>query len=715
MLISLDTETTGTDYKHGAAPFYVTITYAHEDIKKRIPIFWEFDVLQSREVLYLPEDVVEIQSEIDKAERIVGQNLKFDAKMLENIGVRIPFEKVEDTLIAGHLLASHQPHDLTSMMMYYLGIDIEHYEKALEVACHECHKLVKREEKSDWKQPIAKYRTAKKGLADMPSAKEKCWRLDYWLPRMLAKELNYDPTHSYWKVLQNYSNADSYYTLALWEVMEKKLKEEGLWKIYRERMRLPSIIKGMEGRGVTQSIERTAEIVSTYEAESSQLEDCCISIAEQEYGYPLNLPTGGRNASLVDFIHGKQGLGLKCIKYTDKGNPSFDAETLEHLDHTLNPDNPGYHFIRNYAQKKKRDKFLGDLEGYKRYWIYLKENPGWAILYPSLNQTGSGTLRFSSSNPNSQNLGRKEIPCIRCFGDGCEKCNHLGYDPRTIRYCFGPLPEREWYSLDAKNLERRIPAYEASEEESIRLFEHSDDPPYYGSEHGLVAHLLWREEFEACGDARAFKKKYSSTLNAWTKNGNFALQYNCGRHKANATFHHPNAYDLIKGRFAKQEKLNQHWIRFAKKTGYVETIPDKLVDPTRGYPLFCQRGIDYSISPTIPLSYHIQGTAMWWMAIAMVAVQEQLDKWNKDRVDGEGFYLIMQIHDELVFDFPKSKVHPDVDTKREKETGESSFLSNLWRVRVLQKLMEKCGDRIGIPTPVNVEYHAYCWSESKTY
>ncbi len=66
--------------------------------------------------------------------------------------------------------------------------------------------------------------------------------------------------------------------------------------------------------------------------------------------------------------------------------------------------------------------------------------------------------------------------------------------------------------------------------------------------------------------------------------------------------------------------------------------------------------------------------------------------------------MVIQAHDELVFNFPKSKVHPSKDTGKFRR-------SNLWVIRKLQKLMEQGGDDIGVPTPVSVEYHADTWSE----
>ena len=54
----------------------------------------------------------------------------------------------------------------------------------------------------------------------------------------------------------------------------------------------------------------------------------------------------------------------------------------------------------------------------------------WRKLHTSLNMCGTDTLRWSSNNPNSQNISKKE-----------------GFN---LRYAFGPAPGREWWSLDGQ-------------------------------------------------------------------------------------------------------------------------------------------------------------------------------------------------------------------------------------------------------------------------
>lgn len=319
----------------------------------------------------------------------------------------------------------------------------------------------------------------------------------------------------------------------------------------------------------------------------------------------------------------------------------------------------------------------------------------WLVLHPSLNMTGTATLRWSSSNPNSQNVSKRE-----------------GFN---LRYCFGPAPGRIWVSCDAQNIELRLPAYEAGEEAMIALFERPDDPPYFGSNHLLAAHIIHPEKFNACLDrdgvldGRIFKERYPDIYRC-TKNGSFAVQYGAQVESGTAdrAYGVKGAQAKIQSRLGKIANLNRRMIAHAEEHGYVETIPDRTVNPRRGYPVWCGTGgWGGKVKPTIPLSYHIQSTAMQWMAKAMVRCHAQLEAWRKK--DGYDGRIVMQVHDELVFDLPRPKVHP-LEGKNSDDMAVRAA-SDLWRVRKLQALMEEGGRDIGIPTPTSCEVHDVSWSE----
>jgi DNA polymerase I-like protein with 3'-5' exonuclease and polymerase domains len=718
--ISLDTEDTGLDFNHGARPFLVTICFENGEQN-----FWEWDIDPlKREVLAPEDDLEEIQYIVNQANTIVGQNIRFDVKALtylyKDYGMSFvwDWEKVNDTLLAGHILASNQPHNLTDMALHYCGINILPFEERIKDATKQARRMV-RSGFPAWK--IAKEGLLSGPLKDpgsiqmMPSLKasssgdtDKSWHYDMWLPKALFN-LGHHRDASWQTCLSDYANMDSAVTLALWRVQESHIYRRGLDKIYKERLKLLPIVHDMEVSGVTINKSKLDAIQEEYRASSEAAGNRCLSIASS-MGYNLELPKSGDNASLRTFMIEKLELPITKRSKTT-GNPSFDKYVMSGYLATL-PEGTSLEFVKALMHKRKRDTAVSFMDSYRKFWLPLCD--GYYRMFPSLNITGTDTLRWSSKNPNSQNIEKEPV------------------EGRSLRYCFGPAPGREWWSCDAKNIELRIPAYEANEEEFIALFEKPDDPPYFGSNHLLVAHILHPKLFEECRndqgivDGRIFKKKYASTLYQWVKNGNFAHIYGAmdkadGTGTADRAYHVPGAQARINSRLRRIYGLNQHYIKIAEKYGYVETIPDRSIDPTKGYPLMCTRTEHGEILPTVPLNYHVQSTAMQWMNKAMIRCSDKLREWN--RSTGFTGRICMQIHDELVFDFPKSHTHPreDLDPAkksklvfyRKSEAGEIYLdnRSNLFYIRQLQSLMEQGGQDIGIPTPVSCSYHEDNWEE----
>jgi DNA polymerase I-like protein with 3'-5' exonuclease and polymerase domains len=898
MLIALDTEDTGLDLFHGAKPYLITV--CDEEGNQQ---FWEVDVDPlTREPQWSQEDIDHVSVSIGSFEcdEIVGQNIKFDARALETIGIKDwPWHKTQDTLIAGHVLASNKPHNLTDMCIQYLGFNIEKYELSLEKACKEARRLCRSKFK-DWK-------IAKPGYPDMPSVKssatnkeDRAWKFDAWLPRALAKEHNWivpdhecnhqwdKPDelghawvcsnckgHQWWVILSEYANMDSGATLALWKVMEQKLHERGLWEIYKCMMDLPEIAYEMQGYGVTLNKDRHRALKQEYQEVSEECKALCEGIADS-YGYQLSMPNGASpNNSLRHFILNVLNLEPQYAAKGKSDAPTLNKEAMSYYSKTLPDRSKEKLFIDTLLRKRKKDTHIAYLEDYERYWLPMREisneqterrcddktnaesdkdgnlldmgrgqiplwsrpvpgnggsestqsklptvrgtntggspsatqmrqslmreagtpvsrdtqgqfgghgkeeqtsgggkkrisdTPGisneggglpcgeantgtsegdkadihkgkpntrgrstskdirskesddmqssqgpileacdltqWYKVHPNLNSTGSDTLRWSSSCPNIQNVSTQEDE-----------------DGRSLRYVYGPAPGREWWDLDAKNIELRIPAYVAGEMDMIALFERPDDPPYYGSNHLLIAHILFPEEFEEGRqpddtiDGRLFKKNHLQKYKR-VKNGNFAVQYGAinrddGMGTADRTYGIRGAQTKIEARFAKMTELNKKCIKLAEKQGYIETLPDRTVNPKKGYPLLCSRTEYGKILETTPLNYFVQGTACWWMRQSMRVTHKQLKEWKKEGFNG---HITMQVHDSLVFDFPKVG-DPRNDIDKSRPDGMKLFrTSNLWRVRKLQQLMSQCGDDIGIPVPVGATYCPESWDQGE--
>ena len=687
MMIAIDSETTGLDLRHGTKPYLVTT--CDKEGKQR---WWEWPVdPETREPKIPAKDKQEITATIKRAKFLVLQNPKFDFTALAAIGLEPregwPWHKVRDTLLAGHLLASNQPHDLTTMVLIYLGVNVKPHEDKIEQATKECRRLCqsKTTEYPTWQ-------IAEKDRADMPSAKEKTWKFDMWLPRAMADARDLPEDHEYRTLCAEYANSDSETTMALYLRQRELLKERGLWRIYLERLKVLPIVYEMENAGVTISAKRLKELVADYTMESRKAARTCLSVASS-YGVKLTLPKSGNNNQLLELIFDEDKLALPAVKTSKKtGKPSLDKETLDHYEATLPEKSKAMQFIRALKGKRKRDTALQYMASYRKFWLpigylqckdlrFLDITSEWFRLHPSLNPTGTDTLRWSSQNPNEQNISKQ-----------------AGFN---LRYSFGPAPGREWYSLDAKNIELRLPAYESGETEQIELFEKPDEPPFYGSNHLLVFSILHPDKWDHDDPEGLLKakKKYASTWYSWTKNGNFAVQYGAVETSGTAdrAYHVKGAQHRIQSRFQKGAELNRKMIEHAEEFGFVETMPDRTVDPERGYPLLCTRTRWGGIKPTVPLNYHVQGTAMWWMMKAMIRCYACLKKLNRERKPSQQIKMIMQVHDEIVFDFPKRS-------------------GNLAIVRRLARLMAKGGDDLvpRVPTPVSIERHSKTWSEGVT-
>lgn len=465
------------------------------------------------------------------------------------------------------------------------------------------------------------------------------------------------------------------------------MHERGLECIYCARLKLLPIVYEMESYGVTLSRSRLEQLSRDYRQQSQRYGRVCTNIA-RGYGYELTLPKSGNNKSLLEFCFGRvkdvevspgvvttsydrnNCLALVPAKVSKKtGAPSLDKQVLEHYESTLPLRSKQLAFLRALRNKRKRDTAINYLDGYQRYWRRWGKDT--YVLHPSLNPTGTDTLRWSSSNPNEQNISKLE-----------------GFN---LRYAFGPAPGRLWASLDYNNIELRIPAYESGEEVMIEIFERPDDPPYFGSYHLVNASIIYPEKFWPLAERKdAFKNKYKSTYYQWVKNFGFALAYGAVPESGTAdrAAHKPGAQLMVMDRLKEHTKLNRSVVRFAERYGYVETLPDREVDPKRGYPLLCTRTENGGILPTVPLNYRIQGTACWVAARAMVKLKDYF----RSKPALEDWHLILNVHDEVVLDFPA-----DCDYKPV--------------LRKVASIMESMGDCIGIPLTVGCELHNDNWSE----
>jgi len=712
-LIALDTETTGIDIFHGTKPYFVT-TCDDEWVQK----YWEWDVDPYTREPYVPlSELKEIADTLELYDRIVFQNSLFDLGILETLRERwdksgakfgydwqIPWSKVHEVLLSSHMMGSCQRKDLTTLALIYLNINVQPYEDAVKLVTKKALSIVKsvkfRKIHGDWA-------LAKKDRPDMPSAGEACWKADMWVSRAVVKnvpeflprwskalvndlkpeaagywEVGDDPEEHPWQnAVANYANNDSEITLPIHIKHERLLKDKGIWPIYVKRLEVLKVVYDMKRVGVTVNETRLENLSDQYESKIEGYFKKCVRLADQTELKSLGTTNALRKVIFEDF-------GLVSTKKTSNkkgkgGRVSMDKEVLSKWLEELDPKSKPFHFLTNLKNYRQRSTALSYMKGYTKFGLSTSQD-GWFRLCPSLNPVGTKTLRWSSNNPNQQNISKKE-----------------GFN---LRYCFGPMPGRGWASLDYENIELRIPAYGSGEKELIDLFERYDEAPYYGSVHLLnfstVYPDIWEDSLsKSCEKtvARYIKDHYKSSWYQRAKNGGFAVQYGAvevGGGKwstADKAFGRMGSQSLLKARFTKQEEYNQLWISIANKTGFVETMPDITVCPEHGYPLECSRTQWNKISPTVPLNYHTQGTACWVIFKAMLKVQAFLEEVNAGRDLDQRWFMVMQIHDELVIDFPI----------------ESGYEITLGKIR---STMESCGADIKVPLKVGAEVHLENWS-----
>lgn len=689
-VISLDIEATGLDVEHGCLIYFVTITDAEETL------YWEWDVNPlTRKPRVLLSDIREIRARVARADLVVLQNGKFDLKFLFHQGILQEkdwdWSKVRDTIFGGHILASNQPLDLTTMSAVYAGVDIKPFEVAIKTACAEARRYASAN--------YPNWRIAKAGIEELPSAKGSIWAADMWLPRAIATKEYYPEDHPWWTVLADYANADSQCTRMIYNRQQELIEAQGTQAIYQERLKLVKVVCRMERTGMTLSKSKLNELRDDYKIESNRALFKCSEIAES-YGYDLVMPKGATNKSLTNFVFGYDefhedgsfkrrfdGLNLPTVKVTKSkktSNPSLDKAALDIYEEVL-PDGPAKDFVIALRGKRKRDTAISYMDSYEGFWLPTTDED-WYRLYSSLNPTATATLRFSSSHPNQQNISKQE-----------------GFN---LRYMFGPAPGREWWSLDYENIELRIPAYESNERVMIELFEKPDEPPYFGSYHLMNASIIYPDLFWPIAEQKGeFKKRYGATWYQWCKNFGFAVSYGAMPESGTAdrAAHKSGAQRMVMDKLSEHSKLNAKMIAHANKYGFVRTMPDKTVDPRKGYPVVCTQSAWGKISPTIPLNYHVQSTAMWCTAKAMGRCYEYLDELNNYETDiptiqRSGYFMTAQVHDEIVFDFPAGR-------------GPKPWLTNLPKIRKIKKLMEQSGDDIGVPLKAAITYNPVNWSD----
>ena len=362
-------------------------------------------------------------------------------------------------------------------------------------------------------------------------------------------------------------------------------------------MQLVPILAEMELTGVAVDTDWLHQLSKRFEERIGNLEKEIYQLAGVEFniGSPKQLQT-----ILFD------KLGLPATKKTKTGY-STDAETLAALA-------PAHEIVAKILEYRELTKLKSTYADSLPKLI----NPETGRIHTSLNQAVTATGRLSSSEPNLQNIPIK---------------TEIG---REIRKAFIALPGNLLISADYSQIELRILAHVSHDPELIRAFTQDEDV------HTRTATRI----FGVPAD------QVTPEMRRQAKTVNFAVIYGMSDYGLSRELGIPAsvAKQYIESYFREYPGVKLYaaeTLARARVRGYVESllgrrryIPE-LNSPNRSFREFAERAA---------VNMPIQGTAADIVKLAMIRVH--------DRLIEHGFKakLILQVHDELVFDAPEDEV-----------------------------------------------------------
>ncbi len=246
-------------------------------------------------------------------------------------------------------------------------------------------------------------------------------------------------------------------------------------------------------------------------------------------------------------------------------------------------------------------------------------NPRTGRLHTSYNQAVAVTGRLSSNNPNLQN-----IPIRTERGREIRKAFVARNDNHTL------------VSADYSQIELRIVAAISGDENMIQAFKDKKDI------HTATAAKVYNVE----------ESEVTSTMRRAAKAVNFGIIYGQSAFglAENIGVSRTEAKTIIDNYFTQYPAIKQYMdrsINFAKEHGYVETVLGRkrwLKDIYSAN--FTVRGYAERNAINMP----IQGTAADMIKMAMITIHRELKK------QGLASKMLLQVHDELVFDVPKDEL-----------------------------------------------------------
>ncbi|MDY6921452.1 MAG: DNA polymerase I [Pseudomonadota bacterium] len=398
----------------------------------------------------------------------------------------------------------------------------------------------------------------------------------------------------------DYAAEDADITLRLHQVLWPRLEQEGeLSKVFTDiEMPLLPVLSRMERTGALLDADMLRQHSKQLAKRMHELEQEAHDIA----GETFNL---GSTKQLGHILFEK--LGLPVIQKTPKGAPSTAEPVLQEL-------------ALDYPLPKVLMEYRGLSKLKSTYTDKLPEliNPDTGRVHTSYHQAVAATGRLSSSDPNLQN-----IP-IR---------NEEG---RKIRKAFVAQDGCKLVAADYSQIELRIMAHLSNDDNLLRAFNEGLDI------HQATAAEIMRVELDqVTGEMRRNAKAVNFGLIYGMSAFGLGKQLGIGRNEAQEYI--DNYFHRYPGVHEYMENIREQ----ARSQGYVETLFGRRLH----LPEIQSRNVPRrQAAERTAINAPMQGTAADIIKRAMI----EMDAWLIKKQLGAR--MIMQVHDELIFEVPEKEL-----------------------------------------------------------
>jgi len=391
-------------------------------------------------------------------------------------------------------------------------------------------------------------------------------------------------------------------------VLRQKLEEKKLRDLY-ELIELPlcEVLARMEFRGILVDSEKLEELSIEFEKALDQKAALIYGLADEEFNIQSPKQLG---YILFD------KLGLREIKRTKSG-PSTDTSVLEELavEHPV-------------AEQVLSYRTLSKLKGTYADALPKLVRKDTGRIHTSFNQAVTATGRLSSSNPNLQNIPIRSE------------------EGRRIRRAFISAPGSMLMSADYSQIELRVLAHYSGDRSLIEAFENNED-------------VHSRTAAEIFGVALT---QVSPEMRRQAKMINFGIAYGMSPFGLSqrlriSTKTAKAAIDRYFERYSGVRRFIDEAIRRARDLGYAET----LLGRRRAIPELQSRNFTTrQLGERLAINTPVQGTAADLIKKAMIDISLALTEQKL------GAQMLLQVHDELLFEVPIEERAPAEQLIRQK-------------------------------------------------